>query len=190
MDGNHTAEHILVVRAQSGDEAAFSEILHRYRRPVLGFIYRMTGDLDAANDLAQEVFVRLWRGIGRFRQRPGAAFSTWVFQVARNAALDWLRYRKRHPTVSLVMLDGQGESIAGAGRTAHEEIASKETGAQIAAAVALLPEDQRTALVLSEYEGLSYAEIAAVMECSPKSVEARLYRARQFLRARLAGLLQ
>jgi len=182
---------ILVERVKAGDDGAFDAIMQRYQRPILDFVYRMIGDAAEAEDLAQDVFVRAYRAIRKagFRQTTGK-FSTWLFQVARNAALDCLRRRKRRPTESLAAMENQGESVAGAGRTAHEESAARETGEQIAAAVALLPEDQRAAIVLSEYEGFSYAGIAAVMKCSQKSVEARLYRARQFLRARLAPLLK
>ena len=180
----------LVEQVQAGDDRAFDALMARYKRPILSFVFRMIGDAVEAEDVAQDVFVRAYRSLRKpgFRQTTGA-FSTWLFQVARNAALDCLRRRIRHPTESLAALDDQGESMPGAGRTAREEAAAQETGAQIAAAVALLPEDQRTALVLSEYEDLSQLQIAAVLKCSLKSVEGRLYRARQTLRHALAGLL-
>lgn len=181
---------ILVEQVKAGDDRAFDAIMARYKRPVLSFVYRMIGDAAEAEDVAQDVFVRAYRSIRKpgFRQTTGK-FSTWLFQVARNAALDCLRRRKRHPAESLAAMDDNGESVAGTGRTAHEESVARETGEEIAAAVALLPEDQRTVLMLSEYEDLSYAEIAAVLKCSLKSVEGRLFRARQFLRQRLLHLL-
>ena len=179
----------LVERLKSGDDRAFDSLLARYRRPVLNFVYRMTGNAADADDVAQGVFVRAYQAIQKpsFR-RTGASFSTWLFQVARNAALDDLRRRKRHPAESLDMIQEHGD-IAGTAGTSRDTVSSKETGAQIAAAVALLPEDQRAALILAEYEDLGYAEIAAILECSEKSVESRLYRARHFLRERLANLL-
>ena len=109
--------------------------------------------------------------------------------MARHAALDCLRHRKRHPSESLERLEDRGESTPDAGATASATVAAREIGEQIAAAVARLPEDQRTAIILSEYEDLSYGQIAAIMKCSEKSVEARLYRARRFLRKQLAPLL-
>ena len=177
-----------MAQVKAGDDQAFNVILARYKRPILNFIFRMLGDATEAQDVAQDTFVRVYQGLKKpnFHQTT-AAFSTWLFQVARHAALDCLRRRKRRPTTSLAALDDRGEAFASAGKTAPEEFAARETGAQIAAAVALLPEDQRTALILSEYEGLSYAEIAAVMNCSQKSVDARLYRARQFLRTHLTA---
>jgi RNA polymerase sigma-70 factor (ECF subfamily) len=181
----------LVERAKAGDARAFDAIMARYRRPVINFVYRMVGNASEAEDVAQDVFVRTYRSIRKpaFRQTNGE-FSTWLFQVARNAALDSIRRRKRHPVESLATMDDHGESIADHGRTAYEESAANETGEQIAAAVALLPEDQRTALVLSEYESFSQTEIAAVLKCSLKSVEGRLFRARRFLRQRLRRLLE
>jgi RNA polymerase sigma-70 factor (ECF subfamily) len=180
----------LVERVKTGDDRAFDALMERYKRPVLSFVFRMIGDATEAEDVAQDVFARAYQSI----RKPGfhqttAKFSTWLFQVARNAALDCLRRRKRHPAESLAAMDGNGNTMAGPERTAHEEAVARETGDQIAASVALLPEDQRAALILSEYEELSYAEIAAVLKCSQKSVEGRLYRARQFLRDRLRSLL-
>ncbi len=188
--GQATADWALVERVKAGEDEAFTVLMGRYRRPVLSFVFRMIGDAAEAEDLAQDVFVRAYRHMRKsaFHQ-TGAAFSTWLFQVARHAALDCLRHRKRHPSESLERLEDRGESTPEAGASAATTVAAREIGEQIAAAVARLPEDQRTAIILSEYEDLSYAEIAAIMKCSEKSVEARLYRARRFLRKRLAPLL-
>ena len=180
----------LVAQIKAGDESAFDQLMARYKRPILSFVYRLVGDAIEAEDVAQDVFLRAYQSIRKpaFRQ-TSSMFSTWLFQVAHNAALDCLRRRKRHPAGSFAELDDNGESVAGTGRTPPEEVAASETGEQIAAAVALLPEEQRVALILFEYDDLSCAEIADVLQCSLKSVEARLYRARQFLRTRLQSLL-
>ncbi len=181
----------LVEQAKAGDDRAFDALMGRYKLPVINFVYRMIGDASEAEDVAQEVFVDAYRTIRKPAfHRTTAQFSTWLFQVARNAALDSLRRRKRHPTESLSALEENGAMLAGAVRTAHEQSVGSETAQKIAAAVALLPEDQRTALILSEYEDRSYAEIAAVLNCSLKSVEARLYRAKHILRERLRNLLE
>jgi RNA polymerase sigma-70 factor (ECF subfamily) len=108
-----------------------------------------------------------------------------LFALARNAAIDHLRWRKRHPTEPIERVP----QLATPSGTA-EEVAAREIGKEIAAAVAKLPEDQRNALVLAEYHGMSYAEIAEVMHCSEKSVESRLYRAKQTLRGSLRHLLE
>ncbi len=185
-----SADWNLVERVKAGDDSAFDILMTHYRRPVLDFIYRMLGSAADTEDIAQGAFVRAYRAIQKPAfHRTGAAFSTWLFQVARNAALDDLRRRKRHPAESLDVIQEHGDLIGGPEATARDAVSANETGAQIAAAVALLPEEQRAALILAEYEDLGYAEIAAIQECSEKAVEARLYRARHFLRARLAHLL-
>jgi RNA polymerase sigma-70 factor (ECF subfamily) len=180
-------EQSLIAKAQSGDEAAFTEILERYKRPVLDFVYRMIGDPDAAQDVAQEVFVRVWRGIGRFTHRQDAAFSSWLFQIARNACIDVIRRQARDPLHAVAAAPVVLEQSPSPNSTAND-VAAREIGERVAAAVTSLPEDQRTVVALAEYEGLSYKEIAAVMNCSVKSVEAYLYRARQTLRHALRDM--
>lgn len=187
--GQDGADWALVERIKGGDDDAFNILMGRYRRPILNFVFRMIGDADEAEDLAQDVFVRAYRHMRKPVFHQTGAFSTWLFQIARHAALDCIRHRKRHPSESLDHLEDKGETTPGAGTTAAETVAARELGEQIAAAVACLPEDQRTAIILAEYEDLSYARIAAIMKCSEKSVEARLYRARRFLRKRLAHLI-
>jgi RNA polymerase sigma-70 factor (ECF subfamily) len=168
----------LVARARQRDEAAFGELLQRYRQPIFRFVWRLLDNAADADEVAQETFVRAWQHLAEFD--PRQKFSTWLFALARNAAIDRLRWRKRHPTETLAP-----DAPLPAATSVTAEVQNRELSDQIAAAVQALPEDQRTALVLAEYEGLSHAEIGAVMHCSAKSVESRLYRARQFLRGRL-----
>jgi RNA polymerase sigma-70 factor (ECF subfamily) len=168
---------------QSGDAAAFDEIMRRYKRPIVNFVFRMLRNAQDADDIAQDVFVRVYQNLDTYR--PGTKFSTWLFAMARNAAIDRLRWRARHPSESL---DSAPEICASSGTA--EDVGAREIGEQIAAAVARLPEDQRTTLVLAEYHGMSYAEIAAATRCSVKSVESRLYRAKQTLRQTLRHLLE
>lgn len=173
----------LVAQIKEGDERAFDAIMERYKRPVMGFVYRMIGDAVEAEDVAQDVFLRAYQAI----RKPGfhqvtAQFSSWLFQVARHAALDYQRKKRRHPALSLAVMEAGGNTVVSPGKTAREQVADNEVGESIAAAVARLPEDQRTAIILSEYEGFSDVEIGEVLKCTRKSVEARLYRARRFLR--------
>ena len=156
--------------------------MRRYKHPVLNFIFRMLGNAHDADDVAQDVFVRVYQNLDTYR--AGMKFSTWLFALARNAAIDRLRWRSRHQAGPI---ESVPEIVASSGTA--EDVNAREIGDQIAAAVAKLPEDQRTAIVLSEYHGMSYAEIAGVMRCSEKSVESRLYRARQTLRAALQHVL-
>jgi RNA polymerase sigma-70 factor (ECF subfamily) len=172
----------IVQQIRAGADAAFDELMRRYKRPVVNFVYRTVGNAADADDIAQEVFVRVYQNLDAYR--PETKFSTWLFALARNAAIDRLRWRARHPVESIE----SAPQLAAPSGTANE-VDAREIGEQIAAAVAKLPEDQRTALVLAEYHGLSYAEIANVMRSSGKSVESRLYRAKQTLRESLSHLL-
>ncbi len=165
----------LLEQLRAGDETALAEVMRQYRHSIVNFCYRLLGNAGEADDVAQETFVRCYQT--RHRLRSGAKLSTWLFTIARNLCLDRLRYRKRHPTEAL---ENAPEPV-----TTSNEVGNREVGAAIAAAIAQLPEDQRTVVVLAEYHGLSYAEIAEIMKCSGKSVEARLYRVKQTLRAQL-----
>jgi RNA polymerase sigma-70 factor, ECF subfamily len=173
----------VIRQIRSGDDSAFDELMRRYKHPVVNFVYRMLGDVEDADDVAQEVFVRIYQNLDTYRHET--KFSTWLFALARNAAIDRLRWRERHPSETI---ESTAELAAPASTT--DDVATREMSQQIAAAVAKLPEDQRTALVLAEYHDLSYAEIAGVMHCSEKSVESRLYRAKQTLRGWLRHLIE
>jgi RNA polymerase sigma-70 factor (ECF subfamily) len=174
-------DRALVERIRSGEDRAFNDLMARYKKPVLNFLYRIVGSADDADDLAQETFVRCYRNLAKFEFRR-ARFSTWLFQLARNAAIDHLRRRKKE---NFQPLENLGEKLPRIGNNPSDQADLSDLAAAIAAAVAQLPEDQRTALVLSEYQGQSHAEISTVMDCSEKSVESRLYRARQALREKL-----
>ncbi|MCG3150122.1 MAG: ECF RNA polymerase sigma factor SigW [Verrucomicrobiae bacterium] len=180
MELHEQSDSQLIVRLQADAEPALDELMRRYKHPVINFCYRLLGNATDADDIAQETFVRLYQN--RAKLDPAKKLTTWLFAVARNLCLDRLRYRHRHPTEPL---DTAPDHIAPA-------TVDKELGEQIAAAVAQLPEDQRTALILAEYHGQSYAEIAAVLKSTEKSVESRLYRAKQTLREKLRrlGLLE
>ena len=176
----------LIAEIKEGADAAFDALMERYKRPILNFVYRMVGSAVEAEDIALEVFVKTYHAIRKpgFRQTT-KEFSSWLFHVARNAALDSLRKRTRRAEVAL---DPETLLAVSPALPAGREVEAREIGERIAAAVAELPEDQRTALILAEYHGLSYTEIARIMHGSPKSVESRLYRAKQSLRGRLTDL--
>jgi RNA polymerase sigma-70 factor, ECF subfamily len=180
---NEQSDSEVVRQIRSGDDNAFDELMRRYEHPVVNFVYRILGNVEDADDVAQEVFVRVYQNLDTYR--PETKFSTWLFALARNAAIDRVRWRERHPTESIE----SGPELTTSSTSSHDA-ETREVGEQIAAAVAKLPEDQRTALVLAEYHGLSYAEIAGVMHCSEKSVESRLYRAKQTLRSWLRHLIE
>ena len=180
------ADEWLMTRLQGGDDAALAMLMQRWEIPVKRFIFRLVGSAAEAEDLAQDVFVRVF--LKRQTYRVGSRFSSWVFAIAANQAKNRLRWWKRRPTVSLnAWVDAGGdvadETAASTGGGKGLDQADRRTA--VRKAVADLPLDQRTAIVLFEYEEKSMAEIADIAGCSVKAVENRLYRARQQLRRAL-----
>jgi len=179
-------------RLAAGQDAALDDLMERHATPVFHFLCRMVGNEDDANDLAQETFARVFRARASFR--PAEKFSTWLFTIAANLARNHSRWRARHPNVSLEAETGEAEQPLGSTLPANEpapneQALATERAAAVRSAVGKLPEDLREAIVLCEWEELSVAEAAAILESTPKAVESRLYRARQILRARLKSWL-
>lgn len=181
-----------MLRLQEGRDAALDDLMRRHGPRILRYLARQLRDEDEAADLAQETFVRVYQHRARFD--PRKKFSTWLYTIATNLARDRLRRQQRHPQVSL---DAENESsettlqdrMAAPVPTPPETLQAGERAAAVRAAVSSLPEDLRTPLILAEYEDCSQAEIAAMLDCTVKAVEMRLYRARQQLRQGLAALL-
>lgn len=177
----------------AGHDASLNDLMDRHAEAVFRFLVRMLGNEDDARDLAQEAFVRVYRS--RESYRPGKKFSTWLFTIAANLARNHLRWRTRHPAVSLDAPGGDGGPGLGDGLAAHTDIPGKdleikERVAAVRDAVRRLPEDLREALVLCEWEELSMAEAAEVLQTTPKAVDSRLYRARKQLRKNLARWIE
>lgn len=183
MSAHDDPDHALVEAAQGGDRDAFNSLVERYQTPLYQFAWRLLGgDAALAQDAAQEALARAWIKRASFRFRPGARFSTWLFQLARNAAIDLLRKRRE------TLLAEEVSEIRAPGADAAAAAQHREIGARIAAAIAALPEEQRTAVVLAEYHGHSAREIADVLRCSTRAAESHLFRAKQTLRTALADL--
>lgn len=181
-------------RAQQGDEEACRRMIEALHRPVLGTIYRFLGPRyrGELEDIAQEVFIKVFRAIDRFDLGRGVKFSTWVYTFVRNHCFDVAK-RRRLKTTSLHADTEDGMALDPAdedGRAPSQQAENTELGQQIAEAVATLGEDQRMVFVLREYEGLDYAAIAEVMGTSEGTVKSRLHRAREALRDRLGPYLQ
>ncbi len=177
-----------MARLAAGHDAALNDLMERHATPVFHFLCRMLGNEDDANDLAQETFARVFRSRASFR--PGAKFSTWLFTIAANLARNQIRWRTRHPNLSLdaeIESAGEplGQSLPAPGSSPTDAALATERAAAVRAVVQQLPEDMRAAIVLCEWEELSVAEAAEVLETTPKAVEARLYRARGVLREKL-----
>lgn len=188
--GANPSDEELMGRLQAGDDAALAPLMQRWELPVKRFVFRLVGSTTEAEELAQEVFVRVYSKRGTYRR--GARFSTWCFSIAANQAKNRLRWWKRRPLLSLnAWMDAGGDAAdqSASGAQASDEAVRRERIATVQAAVADLPLDLRTALVLFEYEGQSMNEIAAALGCTPKAVENRLYRARQKLQQQLTSQL-
>lgn len=184
MDPGLDTDIALMLRLAGGEDLALNDLISRWRDRLAAFLLRMVGDHATAMDLTQETFVRLYTS--RKTYKPSAAFSTYLFHIAANLARTQARWRKRHPTVSMEDESGEIRHEAVDSLPSPDESADIHERADLVnRAIAALPEDQREALLLFTVEGMSQAEVAATLGCSPKAVEVRVYRARQLLREAL-----
>jgi RNA polymerase sigma-70 factor (ECF subfamily) len=173
-----------------GDTAAFETLVERHQALVAGTVARMLGSNSDAEDIAQLVFIRVWKSAGRYVAR--AKFTTWLLKITRNLVFNEMRRAKRHPPVP-VQIDPETEELPlkdEAAATPSATLLQEELQKAIESAIVLLPETQRMALVLRRYEELSYEDIADVMELSVPAVKSLLFRARTELRERLQGYLK
>ena len=181
-----------MARLAAGHEAALSALMERHAGALFGFLCRFVRDEDAANDLAQETFFRVYQHRAGFR--PEQKFSTWLFTIGGNLARNHLRSRARRPEVPLETSGdddrpGVGDTLPATGKSPDEQAECAEKQAAVRDAVADLPDDLREAIVLCELEDRSLAEAAGILATTVKAVESRLYRARQQLRTRLSRWL-
>lgn len=181
-----------MARLCAGHDEALNALMDRHGERLFHYLLRQLNNEADAADLAQETFVRVYHHRARFD--PAQKFSTWLYTIATNLVRDRFRWHQRHPQVSLdaereetgAMVDTLPDPAASAG----DQMAAEERAVEVRKAIQSLPDDLRAPLILSEYEGLSHAEIGTVLNCSAKAVETRLYRARNHLRKRLAGMLR
>jgi RNA polymerase sigma factor (sigma-70 family) len=167
-----------------GDDLALNDLMNRWQAPLRGFLYRYTQNEQDACDIAQETFVRIYQQ--RVRFRPGARFSTWMFQIALNLARSRARWSKRHPTASLDDESaGRPQTDFATEPSPSDSSLDREKVTAVRAAIAALPSDLREAVLLAEYAEKSHAEIALIAGTTAKGVETRLYRARKHLRRSL-----
>jgi RNA polymerase sigma-70 factor (ECF subfamily) len=177
----------------SGHDAALSNLMDRHGERLFHYLVRQLQNESDAAEVAQESFVRVYQHRATFD--PRQKFSTWLYAIATNLGRDRLRWRTRHPQVSLDAEDEQSETtllhhLPDAQLPPDQQLQNAERAEAVRQAIAALPEDLRTPLILAEYEGLSQAEMAVILNCSAKAVEMRLYRARHSLRERLQGMVQ
>ena len=181
----------LMLEAKAGNDASFEHLLQRYRTPLVNFLYRMVRDSATAEDLAQEVFLRVYRA--RHGYEASAKFTTWLFRIATNLALNRIRdTRYRHMEVSLDVRaeDDQPVMELPARELRVDQILiERDRTVIIRRAVEALPEKQRIAVLLHKYEEMDYCEIAKVLECSESALKSLLFRAYETLRVQLAPLV-
>ncbi len=180
---------------QRGEDAALSRLMARWKKPLFSFAWWYLRNTTDANDVVSEVFVRLYQQNQRLD--PASNLSAWLFTVLTNLCHNHYRWRRRHPTVSLEAPrrpDDDDQTVGSTLSSGHADPArtleQQEAVNALAAAIETLPHDLKVPLLLHQYERLSYEEIGRIIGCSPRGVETRLYRARQYLRAELTPLLR
>ena len=184
----------LMLRVKQGDRAAFEELVEKYRQPVMNLVYRTLPDAIEAQDLAQHVFLQVFKSAHRYE--VSARFSTWIFTIARNLCLNEIRRRSRHPADSLdATAPGDDEQPLRQFEDAKtfsptEAMLQGELERKIEEALAELPEKQRTAILLCRQDELSYEEIAAVLGCSLSATKSLIHRGRETLKEKLKPYLR
>jgi len=185
----------LMLDVKAGDELSFELLLRKYRTPLVNFLYRMVRDTAAAEDLAQEVFLRVYRA--RKDYAPTAKFTTWMFRIATNLALNSVRdnrYRQMEISVDQPSETAEGEQpaleVPDRKPGVEQQLIARDRAALIRRAIHALPEKQRAAVLLHKYHGLDYDEIARILQCSESALKSLLFRAYETLRVALEPLLQ
>lgn len=179
----------LMVKVSEGDAPSFGVLLARHRGPVVNHLHRLVHNHAIAEELAQDVFIRVYRSRGKYR--PDAKFTTWLFRITMNIALNWRRDTRRE--AGFLRLDGDDpgfrkvELSAGEAR-ADEVLAQAQRAKEIRAAIDALPSKQLAAVLMHKYEGLDYGQIAQVLGCSIPALKSLLFRAYETLRRRLAHM--
>jgi RNA polymerase sigma-70 factor (ECF subfamily) len=175
----------LVARSIGGDAESFNQLILRWERPIYALAYRTIGREEDARDVCQETFLRAFRALPRFRGQ--AKFSSWLYRIALNLCRDWIRRERRtgfvQPPEDVDLVDLA--SADHASETIEDLVARNDQIRSVERVMALLPEEQRTAIVLKEYHGLTFQEIADIMGCPLSTVKTRLYQGLSVLRREL-----
>jgi RNA polymerase sigma-70 factor (ECF subfamily) len=180
-----SSDEELVTLSQAGDLDSFNQLVLRWERPIYALAYRVIGREEDARDVAQETFLRAFRALKGFKGQ--AKFSSWLYRITLNLCRDWIRREKRTPIahtpegVDLIELAGEETPS----ETIEELIGRRELGRAVSKAMALLPEEQRTAIILKEYHGLTFQEIAELLDCPLSTVKTRLYQGLSVVRRQL-----
>lgn len=179
----------LMLRVRDGDEASFGLLLDRHRGPVVRFLHRMVSSQAVAEELAQEVFLRVYKS--RSTYEPAAKFTTWLFRIATHLGLNWIRdgrNEKQQESLDQATADGAIRQVPDRGRTVEQELVYQAKLREIRQAIESLPAKQRAAVLMHKYEEMEYSEIANVLRCTESAVKSLLFRAYEHLRSRLAHM--
>ena len=179
----------LMLRVGEGDDTSFALLLERHRGPVVHFLYRMVQNQAVSEELAQEVFLRVYRS--RSTYEPTAKFTTWLFRIATHVALNSIRDGKKekgHESLDVEASDGMERQVADGQPTVEQEMVHAVKRREVRQAIEALPAKQRAAVLMHKYEGLGYAQIASVLSCSESAIKSLLFRAYESLRGRLAHM--
>jgi RNA polymerase sigma-70 factor (ECF subfamily) len=179
----------LMLRVKDGDGISFGLLLDKHRAPVVHFLYRLVQEQPVAEELAQEVFLRVYRS--RSSYEPTAKFTTWLFRIATHLALNWLRdgrHERGQQRLDDGLSNGPGRQISDGRPTVEQQLVYEVKLEQVRQAVATLPGKQRAAVLMHKYEEMEYSQIAKVLGCSESAVKSLLFRAYESLRARLAHM--
>jgi len=188
------ADAALMLRVTQGDGEAFAELVDKYKQAIVNFLYRNLRDLEEAEDLAQTVFLQVYKSAARYRVE--AKFTTWLYTIARNLCLNEIRRRSRHPAESLDAAIDPGEAMSprqfedGRAAAADDQLLQGELTAKVQEALDALPENQRTAILMFKEQELSYEEISAVLGCSLSATKSLIHRGREALKERLKPYLR
>lgn len=181
----------LMLRVKDGDSCSFEILLTKYRRPVVNYLHRMVQNQAIAEELAQEVFLRVYRA--RTSYEPTAKFTTWLFRITTHLALNSLRDRKgekRQQSLDATADDQAPLEVADVRRNREQQLVEDERLVSVRDAIAGLPEKQRAAVLMHKYQELDYFQIAGVLGCSVSAVKSLLFRAYETLRERLSHLAE
>jgi RNA polymerase sigma-70 factor (ECF subfamily) len=179
----------LMLRVREGDDTSFALLLERHRGPVVHFLYRMVQNPSVSEELAQEVFLRVYRS--RATYEPTAKFTTWLFRIATHLALNWVRDGKKekgHESLDEQVVDGIDRQVRDRQPTIEQAMLQEVKMTEVRRAIDALPAKQRAAVLMHKYEELEYAQIARALSCSESAVKSLLFRAYESLRSRLAHM--
>ncbi len=194
MAGDRDPDAELMLRVKRGDAEAFEELVDKYKQPVLNFVYRTLRDSPDAEDIAQNVFVQVFKSADRYRVE--AKFSTWLYTIARNLCLNEIRRRSRHPAESLDAAENPEDESAGRqfedrkNTSAPDLMLRDELTRKVEEALESLPENQRTAILLFKEKEMSYEDISKILDCSLSATKSLIHRGRETLKQKLKPYLK